>query len=42
LQQIFPDKVDIYTIDPSSTKRRGVHDAQEFYLSYDQIEVEDI
>ena len=42
LQKIFPDKVDIYTIDPSSTKRRGVHDAQEFYLSYDQIEVEDI
>jgi len=34
--------VEIYTLDPLSTKRRGVRDAQELYLSYDQIEVEDI
>jgi len=30
------------TLDPDSTKRRGVRDAQELYLGYDQIEVEDI
>jgi len=34
--------VQIYTLDPDSTKRRGVRDAQELYLGYDQIEVEDI
>ncbi|BAZ54284.1 hypothetical protein NIES4103_69690 (plasmid) [Nostoc sp. NIES-4103] len=41
-RQIFADKVDIYTLDSPSKKRRGVHDAKELYLSYDQIEVEDI
>ncbi|WP_009632641.1 helicase HerA domain-containing protein [Synechocystis sp. PCC 7509] len=42
LRQLFPGKVQVYTLDPASTKRRGVRDAQELYLSYDQIEVEDI
>ncbi|MBD1921996.1 ATP-binding protein [Microcoleus sp. FACHB-831] len=42
LRQLFPGQVEIYTLDPLSTKRRGVRDAQELYLSYDQIEVEDI
>ncbi len=42
LRQLFPGQVQIYTLDPGSTKRRGVQDAQELYLSYDQIEVEDI
>ncbi|MBD2039497.1 helicase HerA domain-containing protein [Microcoleus sp. FACHB-672] len=42
LRQLFPSQVEIYTLDPTSTKRRGVRDAQELYLSYDQIEVEDI
>jgi hypothetical protein len=42
LRQLFPGQVQIYTLDPESTKRRGVRDAQELYLSYDQIEVEDI
>lgn len=42
LRQLFPGQVQIYTLDPASTKRRGVRDAQELYLSYDQIEVEDI
>ncbi|MDJ0620317.1 MAG: ATP-binding protein [Calothrix sp. MO_192.B10] len=42
LKQLFPDKVEVYTLDPASTKRRGVPHAQELYLSYDQIEVEDI
>ncbi|MDJ0798117.1 MAG: ATP-binding protein [Calothrix sp. MO_167.B12] len=42
LKQLFPDKVEVYTLDPASTKRRGVPHAQELYLSYDQIDVEDI
>jgi DNA helicase HerA-like ATPase len=42
LKQLFPGQVEVYTVDPESTKRRGVRDAQEIYLSYEQIEVEDI
>ncbi|WP_013323293.1 helicase HerA domain-containing protein [Gloeothece verrucosa] len=42
LRQLFPGQVEIYTLDPQSTQRRGVRDAQELYLSYDQIEIEDI
>jgi hypothetical protein len=42
LRQIFPGQVEMYTLDPESTRRRGVRDAQELYLSFDQIEVEDI
>ncbi|HEY9671874.1 MAG TPA: ATP-binding protein [Waterburya sp.] len=42
LRQLFPGQVEIYTLDPASTKRRGVSNSQELYLSYDQIEVEDI
>jgi len=42
LRQLFPGKVIMYTLDPESTKRRGVRDAQELYLSYDQIEIADL
>ncbi|AFY69663.1 protein of unknown function DUF87 [Thalassoporum mexicanum PCC 7367] len=42
LRQLFPGQVQIYTLDPDSTTRRGVRDAQELFLSYDQIEVEDL
>jgi len=42
LRQLFPGQVEIYTLDPESTKRRGVSFAHELYLSYDQIEIEDI
>ncbi len=42
LRQLFPGQVQIYTLDPESTIRRGVRDAQELYISYDQIEVEDL
>ncbi|MGQ9865523.1 MAG: helicase HerA domain-containing protein [Pseudanabaenaceae cyanobacterium] len=42
LRQLFPDRVHIYTLDPESTKRRGVRDARELYIRYDQIEVEDL
>jgi len=42
LRQLFPHQVQVYTLDPESTKRRGIKDAQELYLSFDQIEIEDI
>lgn len=42
LRQLFPGQVEIYTLDPASTKRRGVKNAQELHLSFDQIEIEDI
>ncbi len=42
LRQLFPDQVQIYTLDPESTRRRGVRDAQELYMGYDQISVEDL
>jgi DNA helicase HerA-like ATPase len=42
LRQLFPGQIQIYTLDPESTKRRGVRDAQDLFLSFDQIEVEDI
>ena len=42
LRQLFPGKVVMYTLDPEATKRRGVRDAQELYLSYDQIELADL
>lgn len=42
LKQLFPGEVEIFTLDPESTKRRGIRDAQELYLSYDQIEIEDL
>lgn len=42
LRQLFPGQVQIFTLDPEATKRRGVRDAQELYISYDQIDVEDL
>lgn len=42
LGQLFRDRIEVYTLDPESTRRRGVHNAQELYLSYNQIEVDDI
>ncbi|PSB03150.1 helicase HerA domain-containing protein [Merismopedia glauca] len=42
LRQIFSGQVEMYTLDPESTRRRGVRDAQELYLGLDQVEVEDI
>lgn len=42
LRQIFPGQVQIFTLDPESTQRRGVRDAQELYISFDQIDVEDL
>ncbi|BAQ63241.1 ATP-binding protein [Geminocystis sp. NIES-3709] len=42
LKQLFPNRVEIYTLDAESTQRRGVPQAHELYLSYDQIEIEDL
>ena len=42
LRQLFPDLVQIFSLDPESTQRRGVRDAQELYISFDQIDVEDL
>ncbi len=42
LCQLFPGQVEIYTLDPESAKRRGIKNAQELFLSYEQIEIEDL
>lgn len=42
LRQLFPGQVQMFTLDPEATKRRGVRDAQELYVSFDQIDVEDL
>ena len=42
LRQLFPGQVQIFSLDPESTQRRGVRDAQELYISFDQIDVEDL
>ncbi len=42
LRQLFPEEVEVYTLDAESTKRRGVANAHELYLSYNQIEIEDL
>jgi uncharacterized protein len=34
--------VQMFTLDPDSTKRRGVQDAQDLFIGYDQIEIEDL
>ncbi len=42
LQQLFPGKVAIFTLDMSSSRRRGANPDYEVKISYDQIEPEDI
>lgn len=42
LKCLFPNEVDIYTLDPESASRRGVYKAKPLYLNYDQIQAEDI
>ena len=42
LRQLFPGQVQIYTLDAESTRRRGVRDAEELFISFDQIDVEDL
>lgn len=42
LRQLFNKQVEIYTLDPESTNRRGVPNAHPLYLSFDQIEIADL
>jgi DNA helicase HerA-like ATPase len=42
LRQLFPGQVQMFTLDPEATQRRGVRDAQELFISFDQIDVEDL
>ncbi|NKB71556.1 MAG: DUF87 domain-containing protein [Candidatus Latescibacteria bacterium] len=42
LKQLFGSKVAIFSLDPQSTRARGVQPDHEVYISYDQIQVEDI
>jgi DNA helicase HerA-like ATPase len=42
LRQLFPGQVQMFTLDPESTQRRGVNDAQELFIGFDQIDVEDL
>lgn len=42
LKQLFPDRVAIFSLDPESTRRRNVSPDHEVWISFDQIEVEDI
>lgn len=42
LAQLFPGKVAIFTLDPDSTRKRGVAADHEVYISMDDIMVEDI
>ncbi|ASC69427.1 hypothetical protein XM38_003540 [Halomicronema hongdechloris C2206] len=42
LRQLFPDQVQLFTLDPDATRRRGVRNAQELFISFDQIDVEDL
>jgi hypothetical protein len=42
LRQLFPNEVIVYTLDPESSRNRGIRDAQDLYLGYDGIEIEDL
>lgn len=42
LKPLFGSQVAIFTLDPESTRRRGVQADHEVWVSYDQIEVEDV
>lgn len=42
LRQLFPGQVQIFSLDSEATQRRGVRDAQDLYISFDQIDVEDL
>ncbi len=42
LKQLFGERVAIFSLDPQSTRARGVQADHEVYISYDQITVEDV
>ncbi len=42
LKQLFGHKVVVYSLDAESSKTRGIPDARELYIGYNQIEIEDL
>lgn len=42
LKQLFGNDVVVYSLDSESSKARGIPDAHELYIGYDQIEIEDL
>lgn len=42
LKQLFNSEVVVFTLDGDSSRRRGISDAQEMFISLEQIEVEDL
>ena len=42
LKQLFPSKVAVFSLDPESSRRRGVSTDVEVQIGYDEIEPEDI
>lgn len=42
LKQLFGERVAIFSLDPHSTRARGIQPDFEVYISYDQVSVEDI
>ena len=42
LRQLFPNEVVVYTLDPESSRARGIRDAQDLYLTYEMIDIEDL
>lgn len=42
LKQLFGHKVVVFSLDAESSKARGIPDAHELYIGYNQIEIEDL
>lgn len=42
LKQLFGSDVVVYSLDAESSRDRGIPDARELYVGYDQIEIEDL
>jgi DNA helicase HerA-like ATPase len=42
LKQLFGSDVVVFSLDSESSKARGIPDARELYIGYDQIEIEDL
>jgi uncharacterized protein len=42
LKQLFGSQVSVFSLDAESSKARGIPDAHELYIGYNQIEIEDL
>jgi uncharacterized protein len=42
MKQLFGSKVVVFSLDPESSRARGIPDAHELRIGYDQIEIEDL